>query len=193
MDWFQALILALVQGLTEYLPISSSAHLILSPYLFGFADQGLAFDVAVHLGSLFAVTWYFRREVGAITTGWFRALPPAAPPTTDSRLGWAIIVGTIPVIIFGLLMKGLVETDLRAPLVIAITTIGFGLLLWYADARALRERDETSITLRDALFIGCCQAFALLLRILEIGFKQLQEEFVVIQGHLVEPIHIHTL
>lgn len=162
MDWFQALVLALVQGLTEFLPISSSAHLILSPYLFGFADQGLAFDVAVHLGSLLAVIWYFRREVGAITLDWFRALPASGRQTANSRLGWCIIVATLPVIGFGLLMKGLVETDLRSPLVIAVTTIGFGLLLWYADVRGVRKRDETSISLKEALLIGCFQALAVI-------------------------------
>ena len=139
MDLIQILVLAIVQGLTEFLPISSSAHLILSPYLFGFADQGLAFDIAVHLGSLFAVMLYFRREVVAVTGDWFKSLPAAGTSTANSRLGWAIILGTIPVVIAGLLMKSIVENEFRSPLLIADTTIGFGFLLWWADARASRS------------------------------------------------------
>lgn len=162
MDWAQALVLSIIQGLTEYLPISSSAHLILAPRLFGFADQGLAFDVAVHLGSLFAVLIYFRREVNAITRAWFASLPGSATATADSRLGWAIIIGTIPVVIVGGLMKGIVETEFRSPLIIAIATIVFGLLLWWADVRAKRVRDEYSVSIKDALIIGCFQVLALI-------------------------------
>ena len=162
MDLLEILTLALVQGFTEFLPISSSAHLILSPYLFGFPDQGLAFDVAVHLGSLIAVLAYFRTEVTAILRDWFRALPAGAPSNLNSRMGWLLIIGTIPVVIAGGLLKGLVETDLRSPVVIALATLVFGLLLWSADLRATRVRDESSLTLRDAVIIGCYQAVALI-------------------------------
>ena len=161
MDLIQILVLAVVQGLTEFLPISSSAHLILSPYLFGFADQGLAFDIAVHLGSLFAVMLYFRREIVAVTGDWFRSLPGNGKSTANSRLGWAIILGTIPVVIAGLMMKTLVENEFRSPLLIAGTTIGFGLLLWWADVRATRTRELASLGWKDALFIGMAQALAL--------------------------------
>ena len=162
MDLVQIFVLALVQGLTEFLPISSSAHLILSPYLFGFADQGLAFDVAVHLGSLFAVILYFRREVHAVTFDWLHSLSSNGESTVNSRLGWAIILGTVPVVIAGLLMKGLVETDLRSPLVIAAATIIFGLVLGWADRRSQRTRQLNSLGWRDALFIGVAQAIALI-------------------------------
>lgn len=161
MDLIQILMLAIVQGLTEFLPISSSAHLILSPYLFGFADQGLAFDIAVHLGSLFAVMLYFRREVVAVTGDWFKSLPSSGHSTVNSRLGWAIILGTIPVVIAGLLLKSMVETEFRSPLLIAATTIGFGLLLWWADVRARRTRELDSLGWKDALFVGLAQALAL--------------------------------
>ena len=161
MDLIQILVLAIVQGLTEFLPISSSAHLILSPYLFGFADQGLAFDIAVHLGSLFAVILYFRHEVVAVTGDWFKSLPADGESTANSRLGWAIILGTIPVVIAGLMMKSLVENDFRSPLLIAATTIGFGLLLWWADVRASRTRELDSLGWKDALFVGLAQALAL--------------------------------
>lgn len=162
MSDLQILILAIVQGLTEFLPISSSGHLILSPYLFGFADQGLAFDVAVHFGSLIAVLVYFRRDVFAIAVGWLSALPPGGKTSAESRLGWAIIVGTIPVVIAGLLLKSLVEGQLRAPWVIAAATIVFGLLLLWVDLRARREREIGSISLRDALIIGASQILALI-------------------------------
>ena len=162
MSEIQILVLAIVQGLTEFLPISSSGHLILSPYLFGFGDQGLAFDVAVHLGSLSAVLAYFRHDVWQIAVGWLRSLAPGASGSGDSRLGWAIIVATLPVVLAGLALKSIVEGDLRAPWVIAATTILFGLLLGWADLRGRRVRDIEDITLRDALIIGMSQVLALI-------------------------------
>ena len=162
MTELQILVLAIVQGLSEFLPVSSSGHLILAPHLFGFSDQGLAFDVAVHLGSLLAVLGYFRRDVLVIANSWFRALPPGGPKTAESRLGWAIIIGTIPVVIAGLLLKSLVEGELRAPWVIAATTIAFGLLLGAVDLRAKREREIDKLTLRDAVIIGFSQILALI-------------------------------
>ena len=162
MDFIQIVILAIVQGTTEFLPISSSGHLILAPHLFGFADQGLAFDVAVHLGSLIAVMSYFRRDIVSITIGWFGALPPSKPQTQESRLGWSIIVGTIPIVLAGVAMKSLVEGDFRAPIVIATTTIVFGLVLWWVDAKHKHTRNFEDITIKDALFIGFAQVIALI-------------------------------
>ena len=162
MSELQILVLALVQGLTEFLPISSSAHLILAPRLFGFDDQGLAFDVAVHLGSLAAVVAYFRHDIGRITLGWFGSLRPGGSRTVESRLGWAVIIGTIPVVIAGLLLKSLIEGELRAPWVIGLTTIVFGLLLGAVDLTARRERDLERLTLKDALLIGLSQVLALI-------------------------------
>ena len=162
MSDLQILVLAIVQGLTEFLPISSSGHLILSPYLFGFDDQGLAFDVAVHLGSLIAVLSYFRHDVWRIATGWLSSLLPDGAGSSESRLGWAIIVGTLPVVLAGLALKSLVEGELRAPWVIAATTIVFGLLLGWVDLRARRQRDIGDITIRDALLIGASQVLALI-------------------------------
>jgi len=162
MSDLQILVLAIVQGLTEFLPISSSGHLILAPHLAGFVDQGLAFDVAVHLGSLGAVLLYFRRDLIAIAGGWLTALMPAGRPSMESRLGWAIIVGTIPVVIAGFAFKSIVETELRAPWVIAAATIGFGLLLGAADQFAKRRRKIDQLTLKDALLIGLSQVLALI-------------------------------
>lgn len=161
MDFLHILILALVQGLTEFLPVSSSAHLILVPVLLDWQDQGLAFDVAVHVGTLSAVLFYFRRELGPMTRDWLRTVS-GAPQTADSRLAWGVLLGTIPVGLAGLAFKDIIENGLRAPLVIATTTIVFGLLLWWADARGRRSRDEHQITFRDILVIGCAQALALI-------------------------------
>ncbi|MEW8428988.1 MAG: undecaprenyl-diphosphate phosphatase [gamma proteobacterium symbiont of Ctena orbiculata] len=162
MELLQIILLAAVQGLTEFLPISSSAHLILASVVTGYEDQGLAFDVAVHVGTLAAVIYYFRHEVAVISVDFFRALFDAEARSRESRLGWMIVIATLPVGIFGLLMKSLVETDLRSPLVIAITTIGFGILLLVADITGRRQRDEYDIRWRDALIIGLFQAVAII-------------------------------
>lgn len=161
MELIQIVILALVQGLTEFLPISSSAHLILFPGLSGWADQGLAFDVAVHVGTLGAVVWYFRRELSTMLRDWFASLHMRRR-VGDSHLAWAVGFGTIPVGIAGLLFKDVVETALRSPLVIAWATVIFALLLWWADARGKRLRDEHTIGWRDVLVIGVAQAIALI-------------------------------
>ncbi len=160
MDLLNIIVLALVQGLTEFLPISSSAHLILLPYLGGWADQGLMHDIAAHLGTLLAVVLYFRHELLRIGGDWLASLRGAAA-TPDSRLGWAVLWGTVPAGIAGLLWHGVVETSLRSPLVIASTTITFGLLLWWADARARILRDEYSLGWRDVMLVGLAQALAL--------------------------------
>ncbi|MBV2122501.1 MAG: undecaprenyl-diphosphate phosphatase [Candidatus Thiodiazotropha sp. (ex Ctena orbiculata)] len=162
MELLQIIILAAVQGLTEFLPISSSAHLILAPRVAGYADQGLAFDVAVHVGTLAAVIGYFRHQVIAITRDFFQSWINPSARSRESRLGWMIVIATIPVGLFGLLMKSLVETDLRSPLVIAITTIGFGVLLLLADQFGKRHRDEYSLRWIDALVIGVFQAMAII-------------------------------
>jgi len=157
----QAIWLAAVQGFTEFLPISSSAHLILLPRLFGWPDQGLAFDVAVHVGSLAAVLFYFRHDLIPMIRDW--ALTLAGRPNTEySKLAWAVIIGTIPLGIGGVLMKVAVGGELRSPLVIAATTIIFGLLLGWADHVGKRQRDEHSLSWKDALLIGGSQVLALI-------------------------------
>ncbi len=161
METWQELILALIQGLTEFLPISSSAHLILFPRLMGWSDQGLAFDVAVHVGTLGAVVLYFRRELLKMSRDWAASLG-TRQCTPEARLAWGVLIGTIPVGIFGLLFKDFIETSLRSPLVIALATIVFGLLLWWADRRGRRRRDEYSLSLGDILYIGLAQAVALI-------------------------------
>jgi undecaprenyl-diphosphatase len=161
MDTLQIIILALVQGITEFLPISSSAHLILAPKIFGFSDQGLAFDVAVHLGSSIAVIWYFRRELAQIIGDSLGSIGRPEKVTTHSHMGWMIIISTIPIIFFGLFLRTFVEENLRTAMAIAIPTILFGLLLYWFDLKGRRERDETTLVWKDALIIGLFQAIAI--------------------------------
>ena len=160
MDILQIIVLALVQGLTEFLPISSSAHLILVPYLTDWPDQGLAFDVAVHVGTLTAVVIYFRKEISKMFFAWLASLK--GRHSEDSRLAWGVLIGTIPVGLAGLLFKDVISEHLRTPLVIAVTTLIFGFLLWYADWSGKRQRDEHSLSWKDIIIIGCAQAIALI-------------------------------
>ena len=162
MDIFEAIVLALVQGFTEFLPISSSAHLILVPRFMGWADQGLAFDVAVHFGTLMAVLWFFHEEVWAIACAWCAALVGRAHDATNARLGWAILVATVPVVLAGVAFEDVIETSLRSPLVIATTTAVFGVLLWVADLHKKEVSDEHQISIRQALLIGLAQVLALI-------------------------------
>ncbi|HAU06174.1 MAG TPA: undecaprenyl-diphosphatase [Gammaproteobacteria bacterium] len=153
--------LALLQGLTEFLPISSSAHLILLPIMAGWQDQGLAFDIAVHVGTLIAVILYFRHTLTTISYDWFASVRQKKQ-VGESRLAWAILLGTIPVGIAGLTLATVVELYFRHPIVIAITTIGFGLLLAWAVWYGKQHRQEEQLTWREVLFIGVAQAIALI-------------------------------
>ena len=159
MEWVQVIVLAVVQGITEFLPISSSAHLILVPRLTGWPDQGLGFDLAVHLGTLVAVVLYFRAELRVMARDWGHSVVQRRR-VGESHLAWAVLWGTVPVGLAGLLLGDLVEHGLRLPALIAGTTIGFGLLLWAADRRP-GYRDEHRLTWRDVLAVGCAQALAL--------------------------------
>jgi len=161
MDVLHAIYLAVLQGLTEFLPISSSGHLILVPSLFGWQDQGLAFDVAVHVGSLFAVVSYFRHELMNMSRDWLSSIA-SRQMVGESRLAWAVLIGTIPAGLAGLFLKDFIEEFLRSPFVIAMTTIIFGALLWWADVYGKRRRNEHSLSLGDMLFIGVAQAIALI-------------------------------
>ncbi len=160
MTTLEIVILALIQGLTEFLPISSSAHLILPNALLGW-ENGLAFDVAVHVGSLAAVMIYFRSELVALTTGWCHSVS-GRKQSDEGYLAWWVILATIPAIACGFTFKDYIELYLRAPEVIAATTIIFGLLLWYADKRASRTLSEQQMGWRRALLIGLSQAIALI-------------------------------
>ncbi len=161
MDILHAVYLALLQGFTEFLPISSSGHLILLPKLVGWADQGLAFDVAVHLGSLIAVVSYFRHELVSMSRDWGASIRQKQM-LGESRLAWAVLLGTIPAGLAGLFLQDLIEAHLRSPMVIATTTVLFGALLWWADAMGKRQRNEHSLSWSDVVFIGVAQAVSLI-------------------------------
>lgn len=161
MEIWQVIVLALVQGLTEFLPVSSSAHLILLPYFADWPDQGLTFDVAVHVGTLLAVVIYFRRELSSMVSDWLSSLSHGHT-VGESKMVWLIVAATVPAGIAGLTLELLLPGGLRSPLLIAGTTVGFGLLLWWADAVGGQQRDERGIEVRDALIIGVAQALALI-------------------------------
>lgn len=161
MDAMQAFILALIQGFTEFLPISSSAHLILPSQLLGWPDQGLAFDVAVHLGTLMAVVVYYRRDLWAMTNGAVRGVAQRRM-NPDLRLGLLVVLATIPAVVVGFLAEDIIENQLRSLTVIAIATIVFGIPLWLADVAGARRRGVAALGIRDALIIGIAQAVALI-------------------------------
>ncbi|NGN99128.1 undecaprenyl-diphosphate phosphatase [Grimontia sp. S25] len=161
MSMFEAFALALIQGLTEFLPVSSSAHLILPSEILGWQDQGLAFDVAVHVGTLLAVVGYFRKEVTQLLGAFFRSIFKGER-SSDATLAWMIALATIPACLFGLFMKDIIEVYLRSAWVIAVTCIVFGLLLWWVDVKAKCEFDEYKTTPKMALWIGIAQALAMI-------------------------------
>jgi undecaprenyl-diphosphatase len=161
LDLLQAAILAFVQGLSEFLPISSSGHLILVPHFLGWRDQGLAYDVAVHVGTLVAVAAYFRGPLAVMIReglGW----RPSQPASPDARLAWCIVLATVPVGLVGLTFAGLIEEHLRNPLFVAGTLSFFGVLMWVADRLGRQARDEYTVGWREAVIIGCAQALSLM-------------------------------
>jgi undecaprenyl-diphosphatase len=161
MDLIQIIVLSLLQGFTEFLPISSSAHLILPSKVLGWSDQGLAFDVATHIGTLTAVIVYFRRDVLAITQGWLTT-GFSKRINDNGRLAWSIVIATIPAGLIGLIYGDWIEANLRSSEVIAYATIGFGLLLLVADRQANEHKNILQMTLLAAVVIGLSQALALI-------------------------------
>ncbi|WP_439134142.1 undecaprenyl-diphosphate phosphatase [Pseudomaricurvus sp.] len=160
MDTLHLVILALIQGLTEFLPISSSAHLILPSEVLGWPDQGLAFDVAVHVGTLIAVMGYFRNDIIQLVRAWFTSFKGGQ--TSESRLAWYVIWATVPAGLCGLIFSDFIEQNLRSVLVIAATTIIFGVALGLADKTGKRTTSLDKMTFRQAILIGCSQALALI-------------------------------
>lgn len=158
---FQAVVLGLVQGLTEFLPISSSAHLILASYLLGWEDQGLSFDIAAHLGSMLAVLVYLRSDFLAMASSVFGKQRNSASAGFYRRVLLGLLVATLPVAVVGFLMRTLVATTLRNPWVIATASIVFGVLLFISDRFARHRRTLDDLGLRDSILIGCAQALAL--------------------------------
>ena len=162
MDSLQALALALIQGITEFLPVSSSAHLILPSLLLGWPDQGLAFDVAVHVGTLSACLWLLRKDVTALTLGAWESLGQRRL-TEEGRLALALVLATLPVVLVGFMLKDWIEAELRSVAVIASSTLAFGLILGLADRRPQgHSRPLPTLGLRGAVFIGLAQCLALI-------------------------------
>jgi undecaprenyl-diphosphatase len=154
------LILALVQGITEFLPISSSGHLILTSQILGWPDQGLMIDVAVHMGTLLAVVLYFWRDIWDMTLGALFLLRGRMTP--GGKLALLVIVATIPVIIVGFLGKDYVETQFRSAELIAWSTLGFGIVLWIADKVGMTVHRMEHLNWGNAIFIGLMQVLALI-------------------------------
>ena len=162
MTEFQALVLGLIQGLSEFLPISSSAHLALTPWFFGWQPGGLAFDVALHIGTLIALAWYFRREWFALARSGVSIVRQRAVRTTDEWRLVFLVVATIPAAIAGLTVEDLAETTFRSPRLIAINLMLMGVVLWLVDRVARRDRPLDGMRTRDAVTIGFIQCLALL-------------------------------
>ena len=161
MTTIQIVVLAVVQGLTEFLPISSSGHLVLVPYLVEWQDQGLAFDVAVHFGSLLAVVIFFREDIAGLLRGGVQLLGGDAS-SPQAYMALAIALGTLPAAAAGLLFAGWIEANLRDPSIIIYTLAGYGILMALADRYASRSKGIAEVRIRDALVIGMAQALALI-------------------------------
>ena len=163
MSWFEAVVLGIVQGLTEFLPISSSAHLLILSQVFGWDDPGAAFTAVTQIGTELAVIIYFRREIAAILRAWARSFTHAeARHDPDARMGWLVIIGTIPIAVLGLLFKDQIETAFRNLWLVALMLIVFGLILGVADALGARVKTERDLTVRDGILYGLAQSLALI-------------------------------
>jgi undecaprenyl-diphosphatase len=159
----EAIVLGITQGLTEFLPISSTAHLRIVPAFAGWEDPGAAFTAVTQLGTMAAVLVYFRADLARIARAWVRSLrDPAARRELDARLGWYIVLGTIPIGIFGLIFKDQIETGARDLYLISVALIVLGLVLLAAERVARHDRPLEEITRRDGIVIGFAQALALI-------------------------------
>lgn len=171
MNFFEAIVLGLVQALTEYLPVSSSAHIrILGDLMLG-SDPGAAFTAIIQLGTELAVLLYFRRDIINILTAWFRCLfghegtdwrSRMGAGNKDARLGWYIILGTLPILISGLLFKDMIETTLRNLWITVTVLLVFGVLLWIVDAKSRQIKTMEEMTAKDAFIFGLGQMLALI-------------------------------
>lgn len=161
MSVFQALVLGVLQGLAEFLPISSSAHLALAPWLFGWPSPGLAFDTSLHLGTLVAVLWYFQEEWRRLIASAWEIARTRQVTTESHRRVIFLIIATIPGGIAGLLLEDMAETVFRAPVITAIALIVLGVLLWAVDRWAAHDRPLGGMRWTDALLFGLAQVAAL--------------------------------
>ncbi len=162
-EWLQAAVLGIVQGLTEFLPISSSAHLRVTAELAGWQDPGAAFTAVTQLGTEAAVLIYFRREIWAILSAWTRSLwTPALRSSLDARTGWYVIIGTLPIAVLGLLLEDLIDGQFRDLRLVALTLAGFAVVLGVADRVGRKDKELDELTMRDSVLFGLAQALALI-------------------------------
>lgn len=162
-SWFEAIILGLVQGITEFLPISSSAHIFIVSQLFGWQDPGAAFTAVSQIGTELAVIVFFRRDIARIISAWARSLvKPALRSGIDARMGWYIIVGTIPIAVIGLVFSHQIETAARNLWLVSGTLIGFGIILGVADALGRHRLVLANLNAKDGILFGLGQALALI-------------------------------
>lgn len=179
MDWFEAAVLGILQGLTEFLPISSSAHLRIFPEMFGWEDPGAAFTAVSQIGTEAAVVLYFARDIGRIIDAWFRSLfsrrsrDGSGPERgrrrrsrgydpQDARMGWFVIVGTVPIVVAGLTFEDVIESEFRSLWIIGTTLVTLGIVLGIADRVGRKNRGIAELTMRDAILVGSAQALALI-------------------------------
>lgn len=163
MSWFEAMVLGITQGLTEFLPISSTGHLRIIPALVGWDDPGAYFTAVIQIGTVLAVVIYFWRDLVSITSTWLRSLrDPSLRDELDARMGWYVIIATIPISILGLAFSSQIETGARNLYLIGSALIALGLVLGVADRIGRRVRDYASVRLPDAIAIGLAQALALI-------------------------------
>ena len=163
MSWFEAVVLGLVQGLTEFLPISSSAHILIVSRLFGWGDPGAAFTAVSQIGTETAVLIYFRRDIARILRAWFRSFTdPEVRSSIDARMGWYVIIGTIPIAVLGLTFASVIETSARNLWIVATVLIVFGVVLGLADRFGRKTKELESLNVRDGVLFGLGQALALI-------------------------------
>jgi undecaprenyl-diphosphatase len=162
MGWFEAVVLGVVQGLTEFLPISSSAHLRIVGEVFGWDDPGAAFTAITQIGTEIAVLLYFRRDIGRIIAAWVASLGGKRKGDPDARMGWLIIVGSIPIVVLGLLFQDRIETTLRDLRIVAIALVAFSLILYWADRVGAKRRELGNLTVGHGIAFGFAQAMALI-------------------------------
>ena len=161
-DLLKAVVLGTLQGLTEFLPISSSAHLRIYPDLLGWGDPGAAFTAVIQIGTELAVLLYFRKDIWRIASMWLRSLvKPEYRGHLDARMGWFIIIGSLPIVVLGVLLKDVIENDFRNLWIIGTTLVVLGLVLGIADRFGSTEKEIRQLTLRDAVLMGGAQAMAL--------------------------------
>jgi undecaprenyl-diphosphatase len=162
-DLLKAVVLGIIQGLTEFLPISSSAHLRIFPELFGWGDPGAAFTAVIQIGTELAVLIFFRKDIWRIGSAWVRSLfQPEYRGTLDSRMGWYVIVGSVPIVVLGVLLKDVIERDFRNLWIIGTMLIVLGVVLGVADRVGRTDRTMGRLTMKDAVLMGLAQALAII-------------------------------